>query len=121
MVSNKTLHHPMGVQIKAYDYSTLQTRYNERLTHRGGLLSIAHFMDSLSLTEPIDQHFPQPKSNPGYRPSEFVETLILMQHEGSFHLDAFIWMIVATFRMMRHCAGCWLSRNFPRLPRLAIG
>ena len=44
-------------------------------------------MDSLSLTEPIDQHFPQPKSNPGYRYSEFVETLILVQHEGSFHLD----------------------------------
>ena len=93
----------MGVQIKTYDYSTLQTRYNERLTHRAGLLSIAHLMDSLSLAERIDQHFPQPKSNPGYRPSEFVETLILMQHEGSFHLDAFIWMIVATFRMMRRC------------------
>ena len=44
-------------------------------------------MDSLSLAERIDQHFPQPKSNRGYRPSEFVETLILMQHEGSFHLD----------------------------------
>ena len=77
----------MGVQIKACDYSTLQTRYNERFTHRAGLLSIAHSMDSLSLAERIDQHFPQPKSNPGYRPSEFVETLILMQHEGSFHLD----------------------------------
>ena len=77
----------MGVQLKAYDYSTLQTRYNERLTHRAGLLSIAHLMGPLSLTERIDQHFPQSKSNPGYRPSEFVETLILMQHEGSFHLD----------------------------------
>ena len=77
----------MGVQLKAYDYSTLQTRYNERFTHRAGLLSIAHLMDSLSLTERIDQHFPQPKSNRGYRPSEFIKTLILMQHEGSFHLD----------------------------------
>ena len=79
---------------------------NDLLTSRAGLLSIAHLMDSLSLTERIDQHFPQPKSNRGYRPSEFIKTLILMQHEGSFHLDAFIWMIVATFRMMRHCAGC---------------
>ena len=77
----------MGVQLKAYDYSTLQTRYNERFTHRAGLLSIAHLMDSLSLAEPIDQHFPQPKSNRGYRPSEFIKILILMQHEGSFHLD----------------------------------
>ena len=44
-------------------------------------------MDSLSLAERIDQHFTLPKSNRGYRPSEFIKTLILMQHEGSFHLD----------------------------------
>ena len=60
---------------------------NDLLTSRAGLLSIAHLMDSLSLTERIDQHFPQPKSNRGCRPSEFIKTLILMQHEGSFHLD----------------------------------
>ena len=23
----------MGVQLKAYDYATIQTRYNERFTH----------------------------------------------------------------------------------------
>lgn len=57
------------------------------LTSRAGLLAIAQLMDSLSLTERIDQHFPQPKSNRGYKPSEFIRTLILMQHEGSFHLD----------------------------------
>ncbi len=50
-------------------------------------MAIAQLMDSLSLTERIDQHFPQPKSNRGYKPSEFINTLILMQHEGSFHLD----------------------------------
>jgi len=50
-------------------------------------LAIAQLMDSLSLAERIDQHFPQPKSNRGYKPSEFIKTLILMQHEGSFHLD----------------------------------
>ena len=44
-------------------------------------------MDSLNLTERIDKHFPQPKSNRGYKPSEIIKTLILMQHEGSFHLD----------------------------------
>jgi len=33
MVSDKTHHHPMGAQLKAYDYSTLQTRYNKRFTH----------------------------------------------------------------------------------------
>jgi hypothetical protein len=44
-------------------------------------------MDSLSLTERIDGHFPSPNSNRGYKASEFIKTLILMQHEGSFHLD----------------------------------
>jgi len=54
---------------------------NDLLTSRAGLLAIAQLMDSLSLAERIDQHFPLPKSNRGFRPSE------LMQHEGSFHLD----------------------------------
>ncbi len=44
-------------------------------------------MDSLSLTERIDKYFPQPKSNRGYKPSEVIKTLVLMQHEGGFHLD----------------------------------
>jgi hypothetical protein len=60
---------------------------NDLLTSRAGLLSIAQLMDSLSLSERIDKHFPLPKSNRGYRPSEFIKTLILMQHEGGFHLD----------------------------------
>ncbi len=60
---------------------------NDLLTSRAGLLAIAQLMDSLSLAERIDQHFPLPQSNRGYKPSEFIKALILMQHEGSFHLD----------------------------------
>jgi hypothetical protein len=44
-------------------------------------------MSSLGLAERIDQHFPLPNSNRGFRPSEFIKTFILMQHEGSFHLE----------------------------------
>ncbi len=51
------------------------------------MLAISQLMASLSLAERIDQHFPQPKSNRGYKPSEIIKTLILMQQEGSFHLD----------------------------------
>jgi hypothetical protein len=60
---------------------------NDLLTSRAGLLAIGQLMDSLRLAERIDKYFPQPKSNRGYMPSEFIKTLILMQHEGSFHLD----------------------------------
>ncbi len=60
---------------------------NDLLTSRAGLLTTDQLMASLSLAERIDQHFPQPKSNRGFKPSKILKTFILMQHEGSFHLD----------------------------------
>ena len=60
---------------------------NDLLTSRAGLLSIAELMNSLKLAERIDACFPPPGSNRGFKPSVFMETLILMQHEGGFHLD----------------------------------
>jgi len=63
------------------------TTTNADLTSRAGLLVIAELMQSLQLAKHIDQQFPQPKSNRGFKPSCIIETLILMQHEGSFHLD----------------------------------
>jgi hypothetical protein len=57
------------------------------ITSRAGLLTIAQLMESLQLSERIDKHFPLPGSNRGFKPSTFVQTFILMQHEGSFHLD----------------------------------
>ena len=60
---------------------------DDLLTSRAGLLAIAQLIDSLNLSKRIDHHFPLPKSNRGFLPSQFFKTLILMQHEGSFHLD----------------------------------
>ena len=60
---------------------------NDQLTSRGGLVAIAQVMESINLSERIDKYFPHPKSNRGFKPSTFIETLILMQHEGGFHLD----------------------------------
>lgn len=59
----------------------------DNLTSRAGLLAIAQVMQSLHLEERINQLFSLPKSNRGYLPSSYLQTLILMQHEGSFHLD----------------------------------
>jgi len=56
-------------------------------TSRGGLLVIAQLMDSLKFLEYIDFYFPQSRSNRAYKPSDFIKIFILMQHEGSFHLD----------------------------------
>jgi len=63
------------------------TTTNDQLTSRAGLLSIAQLMESISLAERVDHFLPLPKSNRGFKPSVFIQTLILMQHEGSFHLD----------------------------------
>jgi len=60
---------------------------NDQLTSRAGLLAIAQLLESLKLSERIDRCFPLPKSNRGFKPSTFIQTFILMQHEGSFHLD----------------------------------
>jgi hypothetical protein len=63
---------------------------NDLLTSRAGLLAIAQLMKHLKLTERVDEHFPspnRPNTNRGYKTSEFINTLILMQHESGFHLD----------------------------------
>ena len=60
---------------------------NDLLTSRAGLTCIAQVMDQLNLGQLIDHHFPLPQSNRGFNPSVYIQTLILMQHEGSFHLD----------------------------------
>ena len=63
------------------------TTTNDQLTSRAGLLAIAQVMESINLSKRIDKYFPSPQSNRGFKPSAFIETLILMQHEGGFHLD----------------------------------
>lgn len=60
---------------------------NDKLTSRAGLLAIAQLMETLQISERVDQLFPQSNSNRGFKPSVFVQTFILMLHEGSFHLD----------------------------------
>ncbi|MCL1486691.1 MAG: hypothetical protein MH186_01310 [Marinobacter sp.] len=44
-------------------------------------------MDSMQLAERVDKHFPKPNSNRGFMPSTYIQTLVLMQHQGHFHLD----------------------------------
>jgi hypothetical protein len=60
---------------------------NDQLTSRAGLLTIAQLMESMQLAERVDKHFPNPKSNRGFMPSVYIQTLVLMQHQGYFHLD----------------------------------
>ena len=60
---------------------------NELFTNRTELLAIAELMNGLDLANRINAIFPQPGSNRGFKPSVFVETLLLMQHAGGFTYD----------------------------------
>ena len=59
----------------------------DQLTSRGGLVALGQLMQTLDFADSIDHYFPGPKSNRGLKPSEFIEALVLMQHDGRFHLD----------------------------------
>jgi len=59
----------------------------DQLTSRAGLLTIALLMEQLELAKHLDEAFPKPKSNRGIAASSYLESLILMQHQGLFHLD----------------------------------
>ncbi len=59
----------------------------DQLTSRIGLLAVAQLLEKLDLSKRIDTVFPLPSSNRGINPSRYIQTLIMMQHEGCFHLD----------------------------------
>jgi hypothetical protein len=71
------------MNILPYDLSTT----NDLLTSRGGLICIAEMMRKIEFSGAVDKHFPAPQSNRGYRPSVFVNSLMLMFQEGGRSLD----------------------------------
>lgn len=71
--------------MKILPYNLAET--NDKLTSRAGLLSVAQLIETLQLSKRADCLLPQPKSNSGFNPSTYVETFLLMQHGGNFHLD----------------------------------
>lgn len=60
---------------------------NDLLTSRAGLITIAQLMNSIGFSVLVDRHFPEPKSNRGFKPSRFVNAMMLMLHEGGSCLD----------------------------------
>jgi len=60
---------------------------NDLLTSRAGLVCVAELMKSLGFSRLVDQHFPIPGSNRGFKASVFVNSLVLMLHDGGECLD----------------------------------
>lgn len=59
----------------------------EKLTVRGGLALMAEFNHGIGLRELTDKYLPQPKSNRGFKPSQFVDPLVLMLQGGGRSLE----------------------------------
>ena len=59
----------------------------EKLTAHGGLALMAEFNYGIGLTNLCDNYLPLPKSNRGYMPSVFVDTLVLMLQAGGSALE----------------------------------
>lgn len=71
------------MNILPYKLSTTE----DQLTSRAGLLSVALMIERLELSKHLDKSFPEPRSNHAIAASSYLETLILMLHQGLFHLD----------------------------------
>jgi len=91
----------------------------DQLTSRAGLLSIALLMEQLELSRHLDETFPEPKSNRGITASSYLEAMILMQHQGLFHLsdvrhlheDQALSQVLGMKRIPKASAlGGWLRR-----------
>ena len=54
----------------------------EKLTARGGLALMAEYNHGIGLRELTDRYLPEPGSNRGFKPSVFVDTLVLMLQGG---------------------------------------
>ena len=71
--------------MKSISYKLSSTK--DLLTSRAGLLCIGELMGQLRFSELVNTHFPNPLSNRGFAPSVFVNSLMLMLHEGGNCLD----------------------------------
>lgn len=60
---------------------------NEILTARSGLALMAEFNHGIGLKELSDRHLPSPESNRGYKPSAYVDSLVLMLEGGGGNLE----------------------------------
>ena len=71
--------------MKSISYQLSTTK--DLLTSRAGLLCIGELMNQLQFSELVNTHFPKPLSNRGFAPSVFVNSMMLMLHEGGNCLD----------------------------------
>ena len=60
---------------------------DERLTSQSGEIVFGEYLKAIEIDKLCDRYLPQPKSNRGYAPFNFIQPLLLMMHGGGRSLD----------------------------------
>ncbi len=60
---------------------------DERLTTRSGEIVFGEYLKAIGVDKLCDTYLPQPQSNRGYAPFNFIQPLLLMLHSGGRSLD----------------------------------
>ena len=60
---------------------------DERLTSRSGEIVFGEYLEAIGVDKLCDTYLPQPQSNRGYAPFNFIQPLLLMLHSGGRSLD----------------------------------
>lgn len=60
---------------------------DERLTSRSGEIVFGEYLKAIGVDKLCDTYLPQPQSNRGYKPFNFIQPLLLMLHSGGRSLD----------------------------------
>ena len=59
----------------------------ERLTSRSGEIVFGEYLKAIGVDKLCERYLPQPQSNRGYAPFNFIQPLLLMMHGGGHCLD----------------------------------
>ena len=59
----------------------------EKLTPRAGEAIFGEFLKAIRVDQLCNKYLPLPKSNRGYTPYTFIQSLILMLHSGGRYLE----------------------------------
>lgn len=103
--------------MKILPYQLTQT--DDLLTANAGLVSLAELLKRIEFSKSIDEYFPQPGSNRGFKPSNFVIPLLMMLHQGYDRLDDLkhfkddraLCMLLGLSNVPEPCSlGDWLRR-----------
>lgn len=76
------------IQTKAMkEFTLLIIRYQRSFNFQGWIACVAQVMDGVDLAGSVNRYFPTSGSNRGFAPSGYVNTFVMLLHEGGRCLE----------------------------------